>query len=265
MRTCEILTDIGAAYVKCLGNPEGPHALACEWIGSRLAETMGLETLDFALLKLTDDDVPFTGGGEEAGSAFVSRAEDGFPWSGRASVLQRLCNPGDAAKLVALDFRPQHRRNHFRIARRLEGWTSRTAGGANFPPGQTGLLDAKSARSALACRRSANSSQRTGRSMRGYYSLVQFCPDSARAEAANVGVVVLCPDRHFIDCKFASSNDRVRRFFSVQGEQLERLDQIKEESRSESDLTGDEFGSSRSLSNSSRRAVTSFCSRRRET
>ncbi len=29
---------------------------------------------------------------------------------------------------------------------------------------------------------------------KGYYSLLQFCPDASRAEAVNVGVVLFCPD-----------------------------------------------------------------------
>jgi len=58
--------------------------------------------------------------------------------------------------------------------------------------------------------------------------LIQYCPDSARAEAANIGVILLCPDAHYIGCKLANGNDRPRRFFSVQGEALERLEQVKE-------------------------------------
>ena len=30
-------TDAGKAYLKAIGNPAGPHALACEWVGTRLA------------------------------------------------------------------------------------------------------------------------------------------------------------------------------------------------------------------------------------
>jgi len=103
MKTCVIRTDLGPAYIKCLGNPEGPHALACDWIGCRLAEVMGLETFDFALLTLDEDDVPFTDGRESPGPAFITREEDGFTWSGSDAELANLCNPGDVAKLVVLD------------------------------------------------------------------------------------------------------------------------------------------------------------------
>lgn len=42
----EAVTDAGAGYVKFLGNPEGPHVLATEYVGTRLASEMGLPTLD---------------------------------------------------------------------------------------------------------------------------------------------------------------------------------------------------------------------------
>jgi hypothetical protein len=48
---------------------------------------------------------------------------------------------------------------------------------------------------------------------KGYYSLVQYCPDSFRMEVANVGILLFCPDLRFLDVKLAEGNDRVRRFF----------------------------------------------------
>lgn len=65
--------------------------------------------------------------------------------------------------------------------------------------------------------------------MRGYFSLLQYCPDSAKAEAANVGVVLLCPEAHYFDGKLANGNDRVRRFFGLQGDALDRLSEMKQE------------------------------------
>jgi hypothetical protein len=32
--TARVDTDLGEGYIKALGNPEGPHILACELIGS---------------------------------------------------------------------------------------------------------------------------------------------------------------------------------------------------------------------------------------
>jgi hypothetical protein len=50
-------------------------------------------------------------------------------------------------------------------------------------------------------------------STKGYYSLIQYCPDESRAEAANIGVILLCPEYHFLDVRVSSTNERVRRFF----------------------------------------------------
>ena len=35
-------------------------------------------------------------------------------------------------------------------------------------------------------------------SKRGYYSLIQFCPEPSRAEAVNLGVLLFCPEAGFI-------------------------------------------------------------------
>jgi hypothetical protein len=62
---------------------------------------------------------------------------------------------------------------------------------------------------------------------RGYYSLIQFCPDPARLEAANVGVVLFCPDLGFIKAKTARGNDRLRRFFRAESFDRRRVDAAK--------------------------------------
>jgi hypothetical protein len=55
---------------------------------------------------------------------------------------------------------------------------------------------------------------------RGYYSLIQFCPDASRLEAVNVGVVLFCPDAAFLDARTSGDN---RRAESLVGHgQLER-------------------------------------------
>ena len=64
--------------------------------------------------------------------------------------------------------------------------------------------------------------------MKGYYSLIQYCPDSAKAESANIGVLLLCPDAPFCEALFANGNDRVRRFFGLAGEDLERFAEAKQ-------------------------------------
>jgi Protein of unknown function (DUF3037) len=63
---------------------------------------------------------------------------------------------------------------------------------------------------------------------KGYYSLVQYCPDVARHEAANVGVVLFCPDLSFLEARIASSNHRVRRFFGEEADQYRHLNAMKQ-------------------------------------
>ena len=48
---------------------------------------------------------------------------------------------------------------------------------------------------------------------KGYYSLLQFVPDMERAESVNVGVVLFCPARGFLQAKTTSDTKRVRRLF----------------------------------------------------
>jgi hypothetical protein len=47
----------------------------------------------------------------------------------------------------------------------------------------------------------------------GYYFLIQYCPDASRMEAANVGVVLFCPEPFFLKARTAKGNDRIRQFF----------------------------------------------------
>ena len=48
---------------------------------------------------------------------------------------------------------------------------------------------------------------------RGYYSLIQYCPDLSRLEAVNVGVVLFCPEPRFIEARTSAGNDKPRRLF----------------------------------------------------
>ena len=42
--------------------------------------------------------------------------------------------------------------------------------------------------------------------MRGYYCLIQFCPDPSRAEAVNLGMLLFCPDAKFIAARTSAGN-----------------------------------------------------------
>lgn len=105
-RTAQVDTDIGEGYLKALGNPEGPHSLACELVGSLMAEWLGLTTLDFALVEVkNDDEIPFFDGGKALpGPAFISRADPlAIPWGGEVRDLHRVVNHLEISGLVVLD------------------------------------------------------------------------------------------------------------------------------------------------------------------
>lgn len=103
--TVEVVTDQGSGYLKALGNPSGPHALAKELVGSRLAQWFGLLTFEFALLSLTEEDeIPLARGGRALpGAAFIARTEEQRPWGGSAEELADLANPGDISRLMVFD------------------------------------------------------------------------------------------------------------------------------------------------------------------
>jgi len=65
------------------------------------------------------------------------------------------------------------------------------------------------------------------RSGKGYYSVLQYCPDAARCEAANIGVLLCCPEMQFARVRIAEGNDRIRRFFGLKGDELVRVDLLK--------------------------------------
>jgi hypothetical protein len=100
-----VMTDTGEGYLKAMGNEAGEHALACEWVGSQLARWLGLSTLDFSLIDVTEaNELPFAKGGfAKPGPAFLTRTEPGEPWGGKKRELKRLINPQDINLLVVFD------------------------------------------------------------------------------------------------------------------------------------------------------------------
>ena len=62
---------------------------------------------------------------------------------------------------------------------------------------------------------------------RGYFSLIQYCPDLSRLEAANIGVVLFCPERRFLAAKAAAGKDRIARFFGRESFDADRLNVAK--------------------------------------
>lgn len=105
MGTAEIVTDAGPAYIKAMGNRQGPHALACELVATQLAGWFGLPTFEHAIMNLcADDEIPFIRGGSASpGPAFLTHAEGGHTWDGSNEGLQLIVNPDDIARLVVFD------------------------------------------------------------------------------------------------------------------------------------------------------------------
>lgn len=52
---------------------------------------------------------------------------------------------------------------------------------------------------------------------RGYYSLIQFCPDSSRAEAVNIGVLLFCPEARYIAARTARGKARAEKLVGKSG------------------------------------------------
>ncbi len=55
------------------------------------------------------------------------------------------------------------------------------------------------------------------------YSVVQYCPDRFRAEAVNVGLVMLAPDLHVTRVRITGNHDRVKRLFGTTKSNLRNL------------------------------------------
>jgi Protein of unknown function (DUF3037) len=86
-------------------------------------------------------------------------------------------------------------------------------------------------------------------SSKGYYSLIQYCPDLARLEAANIGVILFCPELKFIRAKVAQGNDRIRRFFGSQDDDWTQINAVKNTIVNRLEVTGKEFKSLDDLTN----------------
>jgi len=63
---------------------------------------------------------------------------------------------------------------------------------------------------------------------KGYYSVVQYCPDLSRGEAANVGVLLFCPNSGFLKSLTSTNNRRLRRFFGEDHHDWKRISSVKE-------------------------------------
>jgi len=52
--------------------------------------------------------------------------------------------------------------------------------------------------------------------IKGYYSIVQYCPDPSRLETVNLGVALFCPESGFLKVRFGRRKTRVDQLFGKQ-------------------------------------------------
>lgn len=106
-KASEIETDVGYGYVKPMFKSRGHHPLACELLGTMLANWFGLPTFDFAILKLQEEDeIPLGRDGSEmaiSGPAFITRKVEGDQWDGSSKSLDKVENTDTIASLVVFD------------------------------------------------------------------------------------------------------------------------------------------------------------------
>lgn len=100
-----VQTDAGPGYLKALGNGEGPHILACELVGTRLAMWLKLPTFEYAIIPVTRNDEIWFHNGESArpGPAFITKATRGDVWSGGVADLRKVENREAISRLVVFD------------------------------------------------------------------------------------------------------------------------------------------------------------------
>jgi hypothetical protein len=68
-------------------------------------------------------------------------------------------------------------------------------------------------------------------SSKGYYSIIQYCPDPSRLEAVNIGVALFCPELRFLRASFGRSRTRVSHLFGKQDWEFVALQQSAIEAR----------------------------------
>jgi hypothetical protein len=105
MGTTRVRIGSDLAYIKAMGNRQGPHALAAELVGTRLAEWFGLSVAASTIYDLPAEacfELP-RGVHTQPGPAFLSRHVEGRTWGGAATELHDLVNQDDVTRLVVFD------------------------------------------------------------------------------------------------------------------------------------------------------------------
>jgi hypothetical protein len=103
--TVRVTTDAGPGFLKALGNHGGPHLLAADWIGTKLAAWLGLPTFETAIVNVDAlDEIHFLNKTlAKPGPAFIAKELSGETWGVVKGRLTLLVNPGDVGKLVLFD------------------------------------------------------------------------------------------------------------------------------------------------------------------
>lgn len=65
------------------------------------------------------------------------------------------------------------------------------------------------------------------KSSKGYYSLIQYCPDLSRLEAANIGVLLFCPECHFLKAQTDSAASRIQKFFGLKKRERDYIESLR--------------------------------------
>ncbi|MDR2438174.1 MAG: hypothetical protein LBE12_02230 [Planctomycetaceae bacterium] len=100
-----VVTDEDEGYFKVLGNREGPHVLACEYVGTSLAKLIGLATFEYCIFHFSGQpEITFPNGSNaQIGNGFMTKKESGEIWDGSEKMLAKIINKDDITKLVCLD------------------------------------------------------------------------------------------------------------------------------------------------------------------
>ena len=78
--------------------------------------------------------------------------------------------------------------------------------------------------------------------VRAYYSLIQFCPDTARLETVNIGVALFCEKHDFLQTRMSGNNRRIVKVFGRGDQDLQRLRDVKQALRETIESRRDDLG-----------------------
>jgi hypothetical protein len=98
-----VMTDAGIGYLKALGNSQGPHALVREYVGTSIAKSLGLKTLEFTTINILPDDEIVLGNGKiaKSGLSFITK-EEPTAISGLVE-MKKISNKNHLAGLIVAD------------------------------------------------------------------------------------------------------------------------------------------------------------------